>query len=115
MLYLVNIFRLEPTGEFDTQALARAVLERAKAVPTASIWAFSMSWPLFQAGLVFSISSVDDREWLKGRLQSMVLAIGCGQFANAQKTLEKVWRSYDEGGSLSSVASHVEAAQLMLA
>jgi hypothetical protein len=115
ILYLMNIFRLEPTQVFDNQVLARTVLEHAKAVPTASIWAYAMSWPLFQAGLTFTTGNLNDREWLRGRLRSMLLAIGCGQFANALRTLEKVWRSYDEGGSPSSVAIHVEEAQLMLA
>ncbi len=92
ILYLARLFKI-PHGLFDVRSLTSNVFEHARAVPTASSFSYSMSWPLYQAGLELRDDDSEEKQWIRDRLRQVLLAVGCRQFGKTLRALEFVWSS----------------------
>ncbi|KIW14562.1 hypothetical protein PV08_07346 [Exophiala spinifera] len=102
ILYVMRLFRLPTDDIFDVECLKSAIFGYANSVPTASRWGFSMLWPLFQAGLYMNDEQIEQREWLRQRLEMMFRAVGCRQFGIALDTLNFVWDSHEYYNSITA-------------
>jgi hypothetical protein len=56
-------------------------------------WASSISWPLFQAGLLLFTEDSPAKTWLRNELYTDFRTLGCRHQKLAVEALEQVWRS----------------------
>lgn len=99
LLYLVRLFQL-PNEIFNTRDLIDSIFHHARTMPVRSSWNVSITWPLFQAGLVLSHDDHDAKTWLLNELLTNFRTLGCFNLHHATEALEQVWQmgndqSYD--------------------
>ena len=93
VLYIIGLCQLDRHFP-NCVCLARGIIQNAQSVPEATAWSYSMSWPLFQAGLHLSAQCISERAWLvshfKATLHISILVV------ELLKTLEAKVDSYRE-------------------
>jgi hypothetical protein len=92
LLYIAGLYQLMPDHVQDCHNRAEEILRHAKSVPAATAWSYSMSWPLFQAGLHLSAQSVNERAWLTQHFKSTLAENGCCQVSRALDVLHTAWQ-----------------------
>jgi len=92
ILYLSALFRLEGYCGPESRLMAQGIIQHAKAMPSATAWSYSMSWPLYQAGLYLDEKCLAEREWLASHFKSTLSANGCCQVGRALEVLQAIWR-----------------------
>ncbi|KFZ09959.1 hypothetical protein V501_05402 [Pseudogymnoascus sp. VKM F-4519 (FW-2642)] len=103
LLYLIRLFRL-PSGIFNTANTTTCIFHHARAIPSKTSWSYSISWPLFQAGLLLPPENSQIKAWLRNELYKNFCALGCFHQKLAIEALEQTWRSgKDRHYDLSSV------------
>jgi hypothetical protein len=116
LLYSRNLFRANEDTSSEILSMTSAIFSHAKTVPAASGWAYSMLWSLFQSGLALDrTEDGSDREWLRGHIQSMLQAVGCGGFYNALQILNDAWLQYNMGHSRANVVNAILSGPLIIA
>lgn len=91
LLYLIRLFRV-PGDIFDIVSLHSSIFRHARAIPWRTGWSYSISWPLFQAGLLLPRADTQTRIWLRKELWKNFRALGCIHQKLAVEVLEQVWR-----------------------
>lgn len=94
LLYLVRLFRLSDEV-FNTSGLLNGIFRQAEHIPPKTSWRFSMTWPLFQAGLSLRHEAGERKHWLRSELTTKFKILGCFHAKRAIGTLEHVWRTGD--------------------
>lgn len=92
LLYLTRLFRL-PNDVFNTKNLNSSIFHHARAIPSKTSWSYSISWPLFQAGLLLPREYSQTKTWLRDELYTNFRTLGCFHQKLAVEALEQVWRS----------------------
>lgn len=92
LLYLVRLFRL-PSSIFNTTNLTSSIFHHARAIPSKTSWSYSISWPLFQAGLFLRREHSQIQTWLRNELYKNFCELGCFHQRLAIEALEQTWRS----------------------
>lgn len=92
LLYLIRLFRL-PDDVFDTANLKDRIFRHARSIPPKSKWRYSISWPLFQAGLLLPHEDSKTKTWLRNELHSNFSTLGCFHQKLAVDALEQAWQS----------------------
>ncbi|KAK6384491.1 hypothetical protein LTS17_002054 [Exophiala oligosperma] len=64
LLYLIRLFQL-PEGSLNTTNLVSSIFQYARTIPPRTSWGYSMSWPLFQAGLLLPVEDAQNKTWLR--------------------------------------------------
>jgi Fungal specific transcription factor domain len=90
LLYLIRLFRL-PHEVFDTPKVLDNILTHAEAIPSMTSWRFSITWPLFQAGLSLPHGEHTKRNWLLKEVDASFRALGCSHDKRVIDTLERAW------------------------
>jgi hypothetical protein len=90
LLYLVRLFRL-PDDLFDTPRVLDDALIHAEAIPSMTNWRFSITWPLFQAGLALPHGEHVKQSWLLKELDASFRTLGCSHDRHVKDELERTW------------------------
>lgn len=93
MAYLGRLF---PSAEqlTDAASLRSQVIYHAELIPPATSWSYSLLWPIFQVGVTMNDGAVEEKAWIRRRLNIALGAVGCRHFSNALETLEFVWNNH---------------------
>jgi hypothetical protein len=94
LLYLVRIFQLA-NDIFNTTTLTDSIYRHARAIPVRTGWNISITWPLFQSGLLLSDEDDRAKTWLRTELLANFQTLGCFNLNRAVKVLEQVWKMGD--------------------
>ena len=94
LLYLIRLFRLSDEV-FNTSHLMDDIFRRAEQIPPKTSWRFSMTWPLYQAGLSLRHEAIEQKRWLRRELATKFKMLGCYHSKRAIGALERVWRTGD--------------------
>ncbi|KAJ9634986.1 hypothetical protein H2204_005941 [Knufia peltigerae] len=92
LLYLIRLFQL-PEGSLNTTNLVSSIFQYARTIPPRTSWGYSMSWPLFQAGLLLPVEDAQNKTWLRSMLYNNFYTLGCLHQKLAVEALEQVWKS----------------------
>jgi hypothetical protein len=92
LLYVIRLFRL-PSDIFNTRNLTGSIFRHARAIPPRTSWSYSISWPLFHAGLLLPREDDETKIWLRDEQLTNFRAIGCFSQKLAVETLEQIWRT----------------------
>lgn len=92
LLYLIRHFQLSD-DIFNTANLNDSIFHHARAIPSKTSWSYSISWPLFQAGLLLPREDSQTKTWLRNELHKNFRNLGCFHQKLAIDALEQVWRS----------------------
>ncbi|KAH6974940.1 fungal-specific transcription factor domain-containing protein [Ilyonectria sp. MPI-CAGE-AT-0026] len=93
MAYLRRLFPFTDRSD-DAAALMRQALYHAQLIPPATSWSYSLLWPIFQVGVTLDDGALDERAWIRRRLNLALEAVGCRHFSNALETLNFVWDNH---------------------
>ena len=92
LLYLIHLFR-RLDEVFDTAELLSSVFRRAERLSSETSRMFSLTWPLFQAGLSLRPEDCQRKQWLRDEFKTKFETLGCGNPKLAIGVLEEVWRT----------------------
>ena len=95
LLYLIRIFQVH-NGIFDTQGLMESILDHARAIPVRTGWNISITWPLFQAGLLLSRKDNEAKAWIRKELLMNFQNLGCFNLYRAVELLENIRQLNDD-------------------
>jgi hypothetical protein len=95
LFYLIRIFKL-PNEIFDTTGLKDSIYHHARAIPVRKSWNVSITWPLFQAGLLFSQEDDEAKSWLRTELLTNFRNLGCFNLNRAVEVLDRIWQMGDD-------------------
>ncbi|KAG9255100.1 fungal-specific transcription factor domain-containing protein [Emericellopsis atlantica] len=100
MAYAQRLFpHVERGDDTGTQTLVSQVLEHAERIPPATSWSYSLLWPIFQVGVALDAQALEEKAWIRSRLNTALRAVGCRHFSNALEALEYVWKDHGRRGS----------------
>ncbi|KAK4579843.1 hypothetical protein LTR86_000044 [Recurvomyces mirabilis] len=97
ILYISAAFRLEGYCGSEARTMAQKIVQHGRAMPSATAWSYSMSWPLYQAGLYLDRECLPEREWLAKHFKSTLSENGCCQVSRALQILQAIWGNEQNG------------------
>ncbi len=92
LLYLTRLFHLSDEV-FKTSYLLNDIFRRVKLIPSETSCRFSITWPLFQAGLCLRQEADEQKNWLRNEFVTKFKILGCYQLKLGIGVLEEVWRT----------------------
>lgn len=94
LLYLVQLLQV-PEEVFNTRDSVNQIFQRERLLTPETSSKFSISWPLFQAGLCLGPEDEQRKQWLRDDFAEKFRTRGCCNPRSAIRVLERVWQTGD--------------------